>query len=661
MMQMRWYHVRRRLGWIVLTVLLTTFVCIQSFQGQFFFSIAQKFQDSFLQLTNDVDQDIVVIKIDDKSLQKLGAFPWPRGEHAKMIALLDQAQAKVIGYDVAFFEGSPLTDQDQLLSVALADTTVPVVLPLELNEVAAGNAQVQHLPLNNFIGKRVQTGFINIQADQDLLVRHFPPKLTFAGKYIPSFSSAIVNQVKGTAYQFPPDNRVYLPIQDIGKYASFSFSDVLDGTVPKQMFKDKIVLVGSTAATLHDEVFIPNQNDKTPGVFLHALTIDNMLNQRAFTPLASSIVWILLMIIIVIAFGAKLFLRTFADWSITVMLLAIIIMLPFLLAPKMVIVPLFYLVLTWLVTVLAGSLLKINVIEDEREQLRSHFSLYVNKSVVDRLAQNPEKAVLGGDKREMTVLFSDIRGFTSISEQMTPADVVHFLNQYLDMMTAIVLEQGGVLDKYIGDAIMAFWGAPLHQEDHAVLGVRTAWLMQKAMKENGHLFLKNWPDLGELKIGIGLNTGMMAVGNMGSHLRFDYTVIGDNVNTASRIEGLTKYWRADILIAEATKKLVDKQFICRELDLVRVKGRTEPLRLFDILGEKTEDNGDLVQKLAVFNQAIKLYRDGKFAEAIDQFQLWKESMPQDKVVDVFIERCQDFITHPEQAKGFTGVIIMDSK
>jgi adenylate cyclase len=661
MMQMRWYHVRRRLGWIVLTVLLTTFVCIQSFQGQFFFSIAQKFQDSFLQLTNDVDQDIVVIKIDDKSLQKLGAFPWPRGEHAKMIALLDQAQAKVIGYDVAFFEGSPLTDQDQQLSVALADTTVPVVLPLELNEVAAGNAQVQHLPLNNFIGKRVQTGFINIQADQDLLVRHFPPKLTFAGKYIPSFSSAIVNQVKGTAYQFPPDNRVYLPIQDIGKYASFSFSDVLDGTVPKQMFKDKIVLVGSTAATLHDEVFIPNQNDKTPGVFLHALTIDNMLNQRAFTPLASSIVWILLMIIIVIAFGAKLFLRTFADWSITVMLLAIIIMLPFLLAPKMVIVPLFYLVLTWLVTVLAGSLLKINVIEDEREQLRSHFSLYVNKSVVDRLAQNPEKAVLGGDKREMTVLFSDIRGFTSISEQMTPADVVHFLNQYLDMMTAIVLEQGGVLDKYIGDAIMAFWGAPLPQEDHAVLGVRTAWLMQKAMKENGHLFLKNWPDLGELKIGIGLNTGMMAVGNMGSHLRFDYTVIGDNVNTASRIEGLTKYWRADILIAEATKKLVDKQFICRELDLVRVKGRTEPLRLFDILGEKTEDNGDLVQKLAVFNQAIKLYRDGKFAEAIDQFQLWKESMPQDKVVDVFIERCQDFITHPEQAKGFTGVIIMDSK
>lgn len=661
MMQMRWYHVRRRLGWIVLTVLLTTFVCIQSFQGQFFFSIAQKFQDSFLQLTNDVDQDIVVIKIDDKSLQKLGAFPWPRGEHAKMIALLDQAQAKVIGYDVAFFEGSPLTDQDQLLSVALADTTVPVVLPLELNEVAAGNAQVQHLPLNNFIGKRVQTGFINIQADQDLLVRHFPPKLTFAGKYIPSFSSAIVNQVKGTAYQFPPDNRVYLPIQDIGKYASFSFSDVLDGTVPKQMFKDKIVLVGSTAATLHDEVFIPNQNDKTPGVFLHALTIDNMLNQRAFTPLASSIVWILLMIIIVIAFGAKLFLRTFADWSITVMLLAIIIMLPFLLAPKMVIVPLFYLVLTWLVTVLAGSLLKINVIEDEREQLRSHFSLYVNKSVVDRLAQNPEKAVLGGDKREMTVLFSDIRGFTSISEQMTPADVVHFLNQYLDMMTAIVLEQGGVLDKYIGDAIMAFWGAPLHQEDHAVLGVRTAWLMQKAMKENGHLFLKNWPDLGELKIGIGLNTGMMAVGNMGSHLRFDYTVIGDNVNTASRIEGLTKYWRADILIAEATKKLVDKQFICRELDLVRVKGRTEPLRLFDILGEKSEDNSDLIQKLAIFNQAIKLYRDGKFAEAIDQFQLWKESMPQDKVVDVFIERCQDFIAHPEQAKSFTGVIIMDSK
>jgi CHASE2 domain-containing sensor protein len=136
MMQMRWYHVRRRLGWIVLTVLLTTFVCIQAFQGQFFFSIAQKFQDSFLQLASEVDRDIVVVKIDDKSLEKLGSFPWPRGEHGKMIALLDQSLAKVIGYDVAFFEPSPLTDQDQLLSTALADTSVPVVLPLELNEVA---------------------------------------------------------------------------------------------------------------------------------------------------------------------------------------------------------------------------------------------------------------------------------------------------------------------------------------------------------------------------------------------------------------------------------------------------------------------------------------------------------------------------------------------
>jgi len=223
------------------------------------------------------------------------------------------------------------------------------------------------------------------------------------------------------------------------------------------------------------------------------------------------------------------------------------------------------------------------------------------------------------------------------------------------------LANGGVLDKYIGDAIMAFWGAPLPQQDHAVRAVRTAWHMQKTLKEQGQDILRDWPDFTQLKIGIGLNSGLMSVGNMGSKLRFDYTVIGDNVNIASRVEGLTKYWNADILITEATKKLVQDHFHCRELDLVRVKGRNEPLRLFDIWGEKNGNHVDVQAQLLLFQDALHYYRSGQFTEATQKFSIWKERVPDDKVVDVFIKRCQEFLADPEKAKHWDGIITMETK
>ncbi len=662
---MRWYQVKKYWMWIVTIVVLTVVVSFGIFNARLFFSVAQKFQDGFSVTNLSSDSDIVIIKIDDKSLQELGVFPWPRGLHANMVQLLDAVRPKVIGYDVAFPNRSASPDQDALLATALQNVQTPVVLTQELRKLSGDSAnivaQINDIPLANLLGKNVRTGFINVFPDQDIFVRHFPPTATYSNSRIASFSEQVVAVVNKEAAKSTPPADAFFPVYDLNRYPSFSFVDILQGKISPDIFKGKIVLIGSTAIDLHDEVNVPNQESKIPGVFLHALYVDSILNKQFFYEVPYMVSVFLLLFVIGLVFAAKIFFRASIDWLMSFVLLILIIALPFWFVQRSLLIPLFYLAMAWLLAVIFGSILKILLVEREREQIKNYFELYVNKSVADQLIRNPERAVLGGDKREMTVLFSDIRGFTSLSEQMSPQEVVQFLNEYLNMMTEVVLANGGVLDKYIGDAIMAFWGAPLTQEDHAIRAVRTAWQMQNILKERGGDILKNWPSLGHLKVGIGLNSGLMSVGNMGSKLRFDYTVIGDNVNIASRVEGLTKYWNANILITEATKKLVQDHFHCRELDLVRVKGRTEPLRLFDIWGEKNGNHVDLQAKLLLFQDALHYYRSGQFAEAIEKFSIWKERVPDDKVVDVFIKRSQELLADPEKAKNFDGIITMESK
>ena len=651
--------------WIVVIIVLTTFLSVSVFNARLFFSVAQKFQDGFSVTNVSSDSDIFIVKIDDKSLQELGVFPWPRGLHANMIQLLDAVKPKVIGYDVSFPNRSASSEQDALLSTALQNVQTPVVLAQELRKFTDEKgqivAQINDVPLASFLGKNVRTGFINVFPDQDIFVRHFPPSVVYNDSRIASFAEKVVSVINPDAAKNIPASDGFFPVYNLNRYPSFSFSDILQGKISPEIFKGKTVLVGSTAADLHDEVNVPNQDNKVPGVFLHALYIDSILSNQFFYEVSSGSSLFLLLLVIALVFAAKIFFRASVDWIMSFILLILIVALPFLLVQRSLLVPLFYFAMAWLLAVIFGSVLKILLVEREREQIKNYFELYVNKAVADELIRNPERAVLGGDKREMTVLFSDIRGFTSLSEQMLPQEVVKFLNEYLNMMTEVVLANGGVLDKYIGDAIMAFWGAPLPQQDHAVRAVRTAWHMQKTLKEQGQDILRDWPDFTQLKIGIGLNSGLMSVGNMGSKLRFDYTVIGDNVNIASRVEGLTKYWNADILITEATKKLVQDHFHCRELDLVRVKGRNEPLRLFDIWGEKNGNHVDVQAQLLLFQDALHYYRSGQFTEATQKFSICKERVPDDKVVDVFIKRCQEFLADPEKAKHWDGIITMETK
>jgi adenylate cyclase len=222
--------------------------------------------------------------------------------------------------------------------------------------------------------------------------------------------------------------------------------------------------------------------------------------------------------------------------------------------------------------------------QKEKKYIRSTFSKFVSKSVVDELLKHPDKLKLGGEKKILTVLFSDIRGFTSISERLTPEELVEHLNVYLQEMTELVFKYQGTLDKYVGDEIMAFWGAPIPFEDHALQACRSAIEQMDKL----HELNRAWEAEGKpsLNIGIGLNTGPMVVGNMGSASRMDYTLMGDNVNLGARLEGTNKVYKTNIIISENTYEHVKEHVIVRELDLIRVKGKEQPVVIYELIDVK---------------------------------------------------------------------------
>jgi len=276
-----------------------------------------------------------------------------------------------------------------------------------------------------------------------------------------------------------------------------------------------------------------------------------------------------------------------------------------------------------------------NLVEERRSRfLKKAFSSYVSPQLVEVIVKNPEKLKLGGETREVTVLFSDIRGFTTLSESLSPEKLVDILNEYLDPMTKIVFKNKGTLDKYIGDAIMAIFNAPVEIENHEYFACKAAVEMIEELKRiNENFKAKNFP---QIDIGIGINTGKVVAGNMGTDIRFDYTVIGDNVNLASRLEGLNKLYGTRIIVSENTYKKVKNEFKFRELDLIRVKGKKIGVKIYEL---NQELDTEIIDE---FEKALNLYKNGKFSEAFEIFkELWEKF--NDKPSLEFINRCKFFI------------------
>jgi adenylate cyclase len=284
-------------------------------------------------------------------------------------------------------------------------------------------------------------------------------------------------------------------------------------------------------------------------------------------------------------------------------------------------------------------------------QLRRTFAHYLADEVIDELLSDPTSLSLGGAERELSILFSDIRDFTSLSEKRSPEELVAFLNAYLTPVTTDVLAHGGLLDKYIGDAVLALFGAPVPREDHPDRALACAVDMHAsvaALRASG---------AADLSIGVGLNSGSAVVGNMGSAERFDYTVVGDAVNLASRLEGLTKKYGVFCLVGEQTRAQASDRYRFRELDLVRVKGREQPVAIFELLGDERRDLASYAA-LDEFAAGLAAWREGRFDDARARFEAFAGDNPDDGAAQLFLQRLARTPTPPD---GWDGVFAFDEK
>jgi adenylate cyclase len=425
--------------------------------------------------------------------------------------------------------------------------------------------------------------------------------------------------------------RYYGPEQTV---PTVSVADILAGRIDAGLLKDRVVLIGATAKGIGD-VRVTPYGAVFPGVEIRASIVQNLLD-GSFLQRAEWMRFVELLLLITIGVSLSFLLPRLgvrAGAALTATLLVTVIAAGTLLFRWQLWLSVVYPSLLVVALFLTTTVVKYFTTESEKRQIKSAFQYYVPAKVVDEITRDVTKLQLGGEKRELTVLFSDIRGFTSLAETLAPEELVRLLNVYLTQMTDKVFRHDGLLDKYIGDAIMAVYGAPIHRADHAVLACRTALDMMQALRELRAAWKRDRQPV--LDIGIGINTGPMIVGNMGSQTRFDYTVIGDAVNLGSRIESLNKVYGTHVLLSEFTYQQVRDGFTnLREVDVTRIRGREAPVRLYELIPEGTY--ADLAW-LGEYARAYALYHGGEPKQAAAIFQALSHSVG-DPVSQYYLRR-----------------------
>ncbi len=524
------------------------------------------------------------------------------------------------------------------------------------------------------------SGYFNAFPDSDGVIRWAPLVIKFQDNFYYSLPVALLMQyldfpmivlnladfgVDGINLgdiRIPTDESGRLLINYLGPAKTFphySISDIINGRLSPDLFKGKIVVVGATATGIYDLRVTPF-SPVYPGVELHATVIDNIL-QRRFLEQSAWTTFIDLCSIVV--FGMIMGISIPRVKAAQGVILAIIITGGFIVGNALIFAKyniwlnMVYPVLTMMTIYLVITVYRYFTEEREKKKVRGAFQYYLTASVINELLKDPSKLKLGGDKKDLTVMFSDIRGFTTISEKLTPEELVRLLNEYLTAMTDIVFKYDGLLDKYIGDAIMAVFGAPLEQPDHALRSCRTALEMMATLKT----LQEKWAEEGRphVDIGVGINTGDMVVGNMGSNMRFDYTVMGDNVNLSSRLEGINKEYGTHIIISEYTYEVVKDQMFCREIDSVRVKGKKLPVKIYELICERPEaaEHEEYVRR---FHQGLEKYKAARWDEAIACFESVLEIRPADPPAKLYIQRCRELKEHPPEGE-WDGVFTMTRK
>ncbi|MGQ0643905.1 MAG: CHASE2 domain-containing protein [Elusimicrobiota bacterium] len=613
--------------------------------------------------------DVVVVAADEKSIAEMGRWPWRRDVHGVLIDFLSKAGAKVVAFDVLFTEPDRDRPQSDARLGDRAEKSGRAVFGMLFQREQDGRPAKPLLPLPAL--RTSPAGFVNIFAEIDGVSRRLPVWVEYEGRpyyglAFAAYAAALgrspedVLRSASVPTEEGPWNEINLNF--VGGYETFpyhSYVDVYKGRADPADFKDKIVLVGGTAIALFDTQSVPNVAN-FPGLEIHANALDNYLNGNYLRRAGRG--WTVFFVLLFTLAGA-LFLPRVAVWKGAVIFAALaagyFLLTYWLFAQKNVllefVIPATAIVATYLVIFSYRLLTE----EKEKRWIKGTFSQYMSKKLVDILASDPDRMKLGGEEKEMTVFFSDLAGFTTLSESMRAPDLVHLLNEYLTEMSDIILvKYDGFVDKYIGDAIMAFWNAPLDQPDHAKLACFAALDQMEKLKELQRRFAER--KLPAIDCRMGINTGLMVVGNMGSNNKFNYTVIGDPVNQASRFEGANKAYHTHIMISETTYEKAKNDVEVRQLDLLRVKGKNLPIRVYELAARKDGLSEAQKNGFALYGEGLAFYLERKFEKALDKFKKTLAHLPDDGPSQVYIKRSEDYIKAPPP-KNWDGVFVMTTK
>ena len=562
----------------LLLAIFTALVLSALFEAGFLYSIQLKISDRLYSEKPGL-REIVIVKIDDESIQEIGRWPWSRRVFAEFLQKIPESA--VIGIDVSFFEKSNPED-DELLAQALQGRKAILAEEFKSFESIEGRLYGKE-KLSPIEELDAEAGFVNLYTDFDGVSRSFPPAIKTAEGIEKGFALKIAEKFLETGLAASEGKKLAVFSASQESFQTYGFSEVLGGKVDAGELEGKIILVGATAPDLHDEIISPlNGGTVMPGVIAHANILQMLLKNESLSKMQDSEV---LAIIFIFAIAVALLLARLKIWIAGIASVALAIgFLAFavLRFENGVIMNIVFPALSIFATFGIVSAGFYWMEEKQKQWVKSIFGKYVSESVAKEILEktSADEVRLGGSRKYVTILFADIRGFTSMSEKLQPEEVVELLNTYLSSMTKCVFENKGTLDKYIGDAIMAVFNAPLEQENHQLLAVKAALEMQKAVAELNAKLGKS------LQYGIGVNSGFAVVGNIGSEKRLEYTAIGDSVNTASRLCGIAE--GGQVLASLETFNAVKDKALAKKIGSLKVKNRKKPVMVFQILELKPE-------------------------------------------------------------------------
>ena len=633
---------------------------------------------------------LLIVAVDEPSVNKLGRWPWRRDITGELFTRLGQAD--LVGLDIVFSEPTQPPEDDALArSIASAGnvilgaffrdqateaTTVETLDMLqdcaytnvELHDEVVGLKIFDYSEVNipEIAAAGLTCAFFNTEPDPDGLYRRYPIAFLHKGFLFPPLAVQMAQYTLNRKARLVLDRRGVsrFALGDVtaarNNYLGLNFYqtadvpivsalDVYEGRIPPDRFKDRLVLVGVTESGVFDLRPIPI-DPVAPGVVQHFTALSNFLQDEFLTysqSLDLSLIALALLLVLCVSHWRNVYQR-FALYGLSLAGVYGISVSLFLCwdwwARD------FYALVAGLISIAGTEVVAFTRTELRASELRRAFTSYVSADVVREILVDPSRLRLGGEEREITILFNDIRGFTTLSERVSPSQLVNMLTQIRDPMTQVVLSNRGCLDKYIGDALMALFNAPAQLDDHADRACQTALEMIHALREINERF--SAAHLPAVDVGVGINTGLCVVGNMGSRVRFEYTAIGDAVNLASRLEGLCKTYRVRIVVSQFTRDRLTRPFLTRRLDSVRVKGKDLPVEIFEVM-EDTEENRRLKER---YERALDLYRRRDFVDACEEFQALSGDGPS----AVFVSRCAEYVADPPGSL-WDGVYTLETK